>query len=110
MKEEILKGYKVVRVFKKKYYSASNMKEVRYKKKRWAKPHKGDGPLCVFDRLESSVNFCNCPNTLVFECEFVKSENQNEIWFFVKKMKNSSRATYPGTVLADIVKIVSEIE
>ena len=112
MKPKLLTGYKVVHTAtaKRGMYSMamhSPSAVVKYIARRWTRPRRGCGPLCVFDNLIRANGFVNAFHGKVYECLYEPSESRY-IWMraYGKKQINSLNSLPRNTVLAKRVKLL----
>lgn len=93
LNNEFKKGYKVIQVVNKKYYSSELEKNGKeYKINKITIPRKGDGPLTIFDNIDDSNEYLNYITKIandyysddeckfkVFSCKY-KLSNLKEVW------------------------------
>ncbi len=113
--EKLLEGYKLVRKeLPNLFYSAfSDGYVTKYKLNEFTYPKKGNGPLAVFDTLDSAKNFLKEINTkgfILYKCKYTKSEN-NYLWFVEKSLREKfCRKDLPiGTICADKVMLIEKV-
>lgn len=83
---------------------------VLYEKKKWVRPHKGCGPLCVFESEELTRMWALDQGILndkyqLWECEIEKSK-EDSVW-----LGDKSQETFlpTGTVFSTSVKLIKKI-
>lgn len=90
---------------------------VVYEEDRWARPFKGDGPLCVFtnkgDAMLFAWSFRNDQNrtAVIYECEYEPSRGKYAYFYDWKgeRAKQSKYKMFAGKALARKVKITRRI-
>lgn len=101
-------GFKVCLKHDGKLYSAFSPRMVEYKIGKKSFPFEGDGPLAVFDSLDTAKEFVggNYENLEIFECEYTPS-CESVLWLRYGVRKNYlARHLQPmGTTLADCVTL-----
>ena len=108
-------GWKIVRVWKDKYYSwfiGDNPHRVEYIVDIYSTPHKGDGPLCVWDNEDLANNFLELAKAtneqvVKFKCKYIPS-SFTKVWVCGEDKVSSD--VRDGTILADKVMILLEKE
>jgi hypothetical protein len=108
-----MKGYKVVDVSTRRYFSAmENSAKVEYFIGKETKPIWGCGPLAVFSKLEDARAYMRLlspnPRFVLFSCEYTPSKRQR---FYRKSNMSASPplnllSPPHGTEFADVVVLV----
>lgn len=118
--ENLRLGFKVLFERNKQLFSAVQEPEtggIRYIIGKWAKPKKGNGPLFVFNDIESAFDFSNSlysaiygdvSNSLIYKCLYVESKGESKVWFTNKnRTRYSFVSSMPrGSILAERVRLI----
>lgn len=112
MELEIKTGYKVVRKYMNNIYlSVSAPTIYEYRVGEWRHKWEGldYGPMCVFSNIDHAKEFNEMIQFagIIFSCEFSPS-NSDMVW--TPMIKACLRDLPHGTILADAVKLIKQVE
>ena len=102
------KGYKVVTKRTLMSYLDFTLGSVKYKIHKWAKPIKGNGPLCVFNTIEDAEIFNHQMLASIYECFYEESELKTVYYHTAyNEIRRTTLGNLPkGTLLATKVQLI----